>query len=137
MKKIIDVLLYIWQLPQNIAGLVFRLFTPANILKVKNYRGDVNVYVSSKMSGGISLGKYITLSSSYRNLERNENTWNHEYGHTRQSRILGPLYLFVIGIPSICWATLYGWIIPYTKNGYYTRFYTEHWADKLGGVDRN
>lgn len=136
MKKFIDILLYIWQFPQNLAGLIFRLFTPADILKVKDYRGDVNVYVSSRMSGGITLGKYITLSKSYADLERNKDIWDHEYGHTRQSRMLGPLYLFIIGIPSITWASLYGWIIPYTRNGYY-KFFCEHWADRLGGVDRN
>ena len=128
-------LLYIWQLPQNIAGLIMRIFTPGDRNVVKDYRGDVNVYVSSKMSGGISLGKYIILSSLYSDINWCKDTWDHEYGHTRQSRILGPLYLFVIGIPSIIWAGLYGNVIPYTKNGYY-KFYTEKWADKLGGVDR-
>ena len=57
-------------------------------------------------------------------------------GHGTQSRILGPFYLPVIGLPSIIWAWLYGAVIPYTRNGYY-RFYTEKWADKLGGVVRS
>lgn len=30
----------------------------------------------------------------------------HEYGHTIQSLLLGPLYLFVIGLPSALWAHL-------------------------------
>lgn len=32
----------------------------------------------------------------------------HEYGHTIQSMILGPLYLIVIGIPSTLWGFLMG-----------------------------
>jgi hypothetical protein len=40
-----------------------------------------------------------------------------------------------VGLQSICWAGLYGTIIKPTKNGYY-RFWTESWADKLGGVKR-
>jgi hypothetical protein len=43
--------------------------------------------------------------------------------------------LLVIGLPSIIWATLYGWVIPYSHNGYY-RFFTEKSADKLAGIIR-
>ena len=64
-----------------------------------------------------------------------ELTVRHEHGHQIQSKILGPLYLLVIGIPSLIWAWLYGPVIKYTRNGYY-RFYTEKWADKLGEVKR-
>ena len=38
--------------------------------------------------------------------------WDHEAGHTWQSRVLGPLYLFIVGIPSAAGAT-----------------WTEDWAD--------
>lgn len=57
----------------------------------------------------------------------------HEYGHTIQSMILGPLYLFVIGIPSCIWA-----FTPYfqklrSKGKYsYYDFYPEKWANYLG-----
>lgn len=30
-----------------------------------------------------------------------EETLKHEYGHSIQSKILGPLYLIVIGLPSL------------------------------------
>ena len=55
----------------------------------------------------------------------------HEYGHIRQSRMLGWLYLIVVGIPSALWALFYNG----PKEGYY-RFYTERWADRLGNVNR-
>jgi hypothetical protein len=38
--------------------------------------------------------------------------WDHEAGHTWQSRVLGPLYFFIVGIPSALGAE-----------------YTEDWAD--------
>ena len=47
--------------------------------------------------------------------------------HVKQSKILGPLYLLVIGIPSI----LHAWLNDYIhccanhNEGYY-HFYTEH-----------
>ena len=62
----------------------------------------------------------------------NPTLWDHEHGHARQSLYLGPFYLFVIGIPSLLWACLY----RKHKRGSYYAFYTEKWADKLGGVVR-
>jgi hypothetical protein len=57
----------------------------------------------------------------------------HEYGHTIQSLIFGPLYLFAVGIPSITWSFL-----PYfvrkranEKISYFSA-YPERWANKLG-----
>lgn len=49
---------------------------------------------------GMTLGSYI---NGY-NLEadpQKERTFAHEYGHTKQSMVLGPLYLSLVGIPSI------------------------------------
>lgn len=69
-------------------------------------------------------------------VQKKKDIIKHEYGHTIQSKLLGPLYLFIIGIPSIVWASIYGTkLVPETKNGYY-KFYTEKWADKLGQVER-
>ena len=144
MKKfiniLVNVLLYIWQLPQNIVGLFVIFFTNPE-KKVKMDNGNM-LYIASNMSGGISLGRYSIIDSKYtRSCKTDEDIKNldvskHEaLGHGTQSRYLGPLYLLVIGLPSIIWAWMYGTIIPYTKNGYYV-FYTEKWADKLAKIVR-
>lgn len=65
--------------------------------------------------GAVSLGPILTGWSGFTN-------WRHEYGHTWQNRILGPFYLFVIGIPSLISAS--------TRPGGHSSFYTERWADK-------
>jgi hypothetical protein len=124
-------LLYIWQLPQNLVGLIVlaycKLFLK-NVLKEKCE--GITYYYCKKFNGGISLGNYIISYS------RNALTIKHEHGHQIQSLYLGPLYLFVIGIPSISWACLYGTkLFPYKENGYY-KFYTERWAEQLGKVNR-
>lgn len=126
-KVLKEIVLYIWQLPQNIVGLVFMLFlspvkrVPANTL--------ASVYSSDKMSGGISLGKYAFLSEAS---SKNILSVRHEgIGHALQSRYLGPLYLVVIGIPSMVWACIY----KRTSKNYYW-FYTERWADRLAVIDR-
>ena len=119
-------LLYIHQLPQNLVGVVLRLIHKGTDTEYN----DALVRRSQTMQGGISLGRYIVV-----NRYASRKTIMHEYGHCLQSRRLGWLYLIVIGLPSIIWAGLYGWLIPHSYNGYY-RFYTERWADKLGGVTR-
>ena len=130
MKKILkflwEVILYIWQLPQNLIGLIVRWMYPGSR---KMEIADVPVFYNPKFPGGISLGKTIMVCTQDRF------TSMHEHGHQIQSLYLGPLYLFIIGIPSIIWAGLYGSVIPRTHNGYY-KFYCEAWADKLGGVVR-
>jgi hypothetical protein len=55
----------------------------------------------------------------------------HEYGHTIQSLILGPLYLIVIGIPSTMWGFL-GAKRRKDKEIPYGAFFTESWANRLG-----
>ena len=133
MNTLKEILLYIWQLPQNLIGLIMMLFMKPYILKEK-YKG-ITYVVSKKMSGGISLGNYVILSNSYRDKNRYQKVWNHEWGHTRDSIMFGPLYLIIIGLPSLIWAWMYGTIIKPTYNGYY-KFYTEKRADRLGGVNR-
>ena len=125
MKTVLEILLWIWQAPQNIVGLVIRLiYGWAAIL----FRG-VDVVVSDRFPGGISLGRTIIVKRPYL---ANPDGWNHEYGHTRQSLYLGPFYLFVVGIPSLLWA----WYWNPSRGVSYYSFYTEKWADKLGGVIR-
>ena len=55
----------------------------------------------------------------------------HEYGHTIQSLILGPLYLIVIGIPSTLWV-FFGAKKRKDKQVAYGSFFTEGWANSLG-----
>ena len=120
-----DILLYLWQLPQNLLGLVLtRIMGPGPVREYRNAR----VLLSEKMSGGISLGRYIIISSGF----DSPDTARHEWGHCRQSLMLGPCYLLVIGLPSLLWAA---WWKPGKQRGYFT-FYTERWADRLAGIKR-
>lgn len=144
MKKFLNIIkeiaLWIWQLPQNIVGLITLLIMGHE--KVLTAKNGNKVYFSKRMSGGISLGKYSIISDYYIRSHMTDKaildldvTRHEALGHGTQSRYLGPLYLPVVGLQSIIWAGLYGAVIPYTKNGYY-KFWTESWADKLGGIKR-
>lgn len=120
------VALYVWQLPQNLLGLALLLFLSPS--KVVHDYGLAVVRQSKRMSGGISLGNYIFVQEQVSMFT----IW-HELGHVKQSRLLGPLYLIFIGLPSILWAGIHDKLAP--RKSYYW-FYTERWADRLGGVER-
>ena len=125
MKTLIAILLYLWQLPQNILGLIVRVFYKK---KTSIQYKDKTIRVCNGIYGGISLGNTIIVDA-YPNTKDTWRRVKHEYGHAIQSKLLGPLYLLVIGIPSALHA-----LIVFTDC--YYDFYTEKWADKLGSVQR-
>ena len=118
MKKLLR---YIWQLPQNLVGLIVVLLTRAKL--------NLDGYHYWRFRSGLSLGHYIFI-----NREASIETIKHEEGHQRQSARLGWLYLPVIGIPSLVWACLKS-IGAFKKVNYYS-FYTERRADELAHVRR-
>lgn len=124
-----NLLLTIWQLPQILIGWLILCFVNMNEVELIN--GRLIVY-SKFMRGGISLGRVIIMGLRYHN-DGVETDEKHEYGHIIQSQYLGWFYLLIIGIPSFLWATFH----KGSMYSYYRDFYTERWADKLGGVVRN
>ena len=131
MKKIFKALFFLlsflWQLPQAIVGLVmliyFKLYGGAELL---SYRKMCFAYSAKRMRGGISLGCFAFVSPR---LAKDEATVAHEQlGHTHDSKLMGPLYLFIIGLPSLIHAAR-------RKYSCYYDFYTEERANRFAGVD--
>jgi hypothetical protein len=57
----------------------------------------------------------------------------HEYGHTIQSLILGPVYLIAMGIPSTIWGFSPALNRKRKEDQIsYFSFFTEKWANQLG-----
>jgi hypothetical protein len=77
--------------------------------------------------GGVCLGTVILVPD-----DASPTFLDHEWGHWRQQRVLGPFYLLVIGIPSLSHALLHRALGR--DAGSYHRFYTEAWADQAGGI---
>ena len=137
MKAIFTVIQYTWGLPQTLLGMILFLMNIRR--KHYFYRGAIVTEISGR--GSVSLGMFVfigTILPTDRRVmnripdkEMARRVLVHEYGHTIQSLILGPLYLLVIGIPSVVWCTFTFYLIKYPKWSYY-RFYTEHWANFLG-----
>ena len=136
MKKVLDRILFAlsfaWQAPQSLIGffmlIYFKLFGGATLI---SYKKLCYAFSAPKMSGGISLGNFAFLSNS---LSKHEESIAHEQlGHTWDSKLMGPLYLFIVGIPSILNAAF-----DFTKC--YYDFFPERWANRHAGlttVDRN
>ena len=114
--------LWVWCFPQNLLGFLVKIFTRAE--RVGNH------YQYNVKNGSVSLGEYIFLAPCHWN---DKETLAHEMGHREQSKILGWLYLPVIGIPSLIWCSCFQQYRIKHNISYY-EFYTEKWADKLGGV---
>ena len=102
--------------------------------KVLSYTWEILQNLVAKFVMLISKAKPLTTYKDA-NKKSHSDYIKHEYGHTLQSKILGPLYLFVIGLPSLIWAGCFEDYRKENKISYYD-FYTEKWADKLGGVNR-
>ena len=77
--------------------------------------------------GGISLGNFAFLSTT--KAKKVASIMHEQEGHTYDSKLFGPLYLFVIGLPSLLLA-----IYCHDMEKYYT-FYTEKWANKHANLE--
>lgn len=136
-----NIIFSFWQILQNILGIIFvSVFAiRKKITGQENYlyiHKDVTVYwIESKKFSGISLGNTIIINNIIKGINGiREKVIKHEYGHCRQSKMLGPLYLPTVGIVSLSMNILTR-IGVLKKENYYKRW-PEKWADKLGGVNR-
>ena len=111
----------LWQLPQILLGLLLIKITKA-VKKEEYWEVEVKNW-------GVSLGPIILLDKDY-----DTTTLLHEKGHSKQSMLLGPLYLLIVGVPSAGMNLLTR--INILKNENYYKRWPESWADKLVGIKR-
>ena len=119
MKKLLKIILFIWELLQNFVGFFYLKLSKYKFTARYFLNGNTKIkyYYAKKFPGGLTLGEFIFTNGPQH--------VKHESGHVIQSRILGPLYLPVIGLNSILHAAFH-----HCKN--YVHFWTEKWAEKLG-----
>ncbi len=122
-----------WGVVQNTIALLLFAF-----LKLKDPKRDVYFFHGAivtewKKRSSMALGMFIFLG--HHGIDNYSiRILTHEYGHTIQSLILGPLYLPIIGIPSFLWANEPRCGRRWRQHvcSYYA-FYTERWANAEGG----
>ena len=130
--NILNLLQAVWIFPQNAIGFIVK-----KVCKATPYTTYKDAHVFSwNVRGGVSLGRYIFVPFTTQDPTSHEvqEYIKHEYGHTVQSKYLGWLYLVGIGLPSIIWAGCFDRYRAKKSVSYYA-FYTERWADRLGGVE--
>ena len=106
MNKLKSSLLWLWQLPQNLCGIIYRSISKDNRICV--IENDDSRSVGAKVylqiaKGGVTLGKYVFINQDY----------------TDKKAVIK----HYIGC---CWKN--------GKYNYY-HFYTEKWANKLMGIE--
>ena len=112
-----------WGLPQTLIGLIVYL---CNLERPhETYRGCI--VTRWKNRGSMGMGMFLFLGCD------DPQVRVHEFGHSVQSLILGPLFLPIMGIPSFLWCNLpvCRKLRKEKKISYY-RFYPESTANKLG-----
>ena len=111
--------------------------------KNKHYNYHGAIVTEWNLNSSMSLGMFVFVTSEPFFTKKYEGKISkedlskrllvHEYGHTIQSLILGPLYLIIIGIPSTLWGFLYSNKRKLEQIPYGT-FFTEKWANHLGEI---
>lgn len=120
-----------WALPNVLVSVVAVALVQLLGGRAELWHGAVLVrWRGFRSLGGVCLGAGIIVSDRF----DVDSVW-HEWGHFRQHLRLGPFYYLVIGIPSVLHALYF---LQTGQSGYrYFHFYTEAWADALGGVYEN
>ena len=106
-NKLFDAFFYVvqwtWGFSVNLVGGIAYLIC----IKILGYEhqkfGYANIVYVPWNQGGLSMGLFIFMRKNPPDKEWTYNTRIHEYGHTWQCLLLGPLYYPVIAIPSMIW----------------------------------
>ncbi len=127
--------LALWELPQNLVGatLLAATWATGRVEQVQREHGRLLIVAPL----GISLGSFVFYNDrGNRYFPPDPLMRRHELGHTFQSRLLGPLYLPLVGLPStarVVYGLAYREVTGRRWQGYFEG-YPEAWADRLGGI---
>ena len=128
-----------WGFLQTMLG--FLVFLDHRKARHYTYHGAIVTEWDNMSSVSLGMFVFVTqkpffrekLSSSYSEAALSKRLLVHEYGHTVQSLILGPLYLILMGIPSTIWGFLPNLRKKRREEKIsYFSFFTEKWANILG-----
>ena len=121
-----------WGLPQTLIGFIIYCMHLKNPHRL--YHGCI--VTRWAMRGSLGMGMFLFLSE--RSYDSHPQVQVHEFGHAVQSAILGPLFLPVMGIPSMLWCNLpVCQKLRREKGVSYYRFYPESNANWLGSLVSN
>lgn len=134
-SKVQSVLFYVvqwtWGLPVNVVGGIAYLICTKILKRQHSKFGFSNIVYLPWKSGGLSMGLFIFMKDHHEKEEWIYNTRIHEYGHTWQCLLLGPLYYIVVALPSVIWCNFFEGYRKKNNVSYY-KLYCEAWANSFG-----
>ena len=140
-EKIKNLLYRIWQCTWGILQTLLGFIIFLKHYKNKHFTYHGAIVTVWELKTSVSLGLFVFVTSEpffakkYEGQISEEELSNrllvHEYGHTIQSLILGPLYLIIIGVFSTLWG-FFGSKKRREQQIPYGAFFTEKWANSLG-----
>jgi hypothetical protein len=133
MNKLLLILLFMWELPQNLLAIAL-IIQHKGIKRIDNKKLSFVVRTKSdynhRGARAVSLGRIIIASGV---LHKNSSIMKHEYGHSLQSLLLGWLYLPLIGFFS--YGNNFFWRKTWQGKKDYYNLFPERWADVWGKTD--
>lgn len=115
-----------WGFPQSLLGLIVYLINHDK--PHTDFHGCIVTHWETR--GSLGVGMFLFLGKNH-----HPDTVIHEFGHSVQSLILGPLFLPVMGIPSFVWCNLPVFRKMRKEKGVsYYSFYPEKSANFLGSL---
>lgn len=118
---------FTWGLPVNLVGLILFLCCRGRF-RSERFCNSVATCLP-KLGGGFSIGVFLFIGAS--STADCPGLCAHEYGHTIQCLLLGPLYWLVVALPSAVWCHAFSGYRR--KRGTpYDALYCERWATAWG-----
>lgn len=139
MKKVLYIAVQCtWGSIQTLSGFIVFLIHINN----RHYFYHGAVVTEWGAPSSVSLGMFVFITANPAKDKRTESKIPdeelsrrllvHEYGHTIQSLMFGPLYLIIMGIPSVLWGYLPCFQNKRRRGVSYFSFFTEKFANYLG-----
>ena len=130
-KIFVYLIQWTWGLPVNIVGGIAYLICTKILKHPHSKFGYANIVYLPWNAGGLSMGLFIFVRDEKEKEEWLYNVRIHEYGHTWQCLLLGPLYYLIVAIPSVIWCNCFARYREKNNISYY-KLYCEAWANVWG-----
>ena len=133
MKKFLFYFLnFSWGIIMNIIGAITALVMVCTGHRPQRHAGSI-YFIHGKNWGGVSLGCFFICSE-----DSSEHTKDHEFGHALQNAIYGPLFPFLVAIPSATRYHYRNWCVKHEKklNTKYDDIWFEGQASKWGELHK-
>lgn len=130
-KFFVYLIQWTWGLPVNMVGGIAYIICTKILKHPHSKFGYANIVYLPWNAGGLSMGLFIFVRDEKEKEEWLYNVRIHEYGHTWQCLLLGPLYYLIVAIPSVIWCNCFAKYREKNNISYY-KLYCEAWANVWG-----